>query len=162
MSALLTAGTLTAHTPTLRRSNATWRSISLAVTTRPQADTLLGPLTGKHPKVKGLQAEDTGSVLLSISSAQVNQDLHDPSMRLSFRAAPDPSLAPPIGDISLMVTGDAARRILATKEAPAVTINLEDSVTLTPRQSRWVDTRDPRPWQRRLSRRPLPLPASWR
>lgn len=123
--ACLGSGGLRAQTPR-------WRQVSVSVTTCSMADSLLGPLIGKPHRIPALQAPDSAPLILIVSSEQVNQGLREPSLRLTVHASSQPQPTPPFGELSFLVTGEAARRLLATREAPPLSLELADSIVITP------------------------------
>src|SRR5512143_2504282 len=111
----------------------TFSRISVPVVTCPRADSLQGALEGKPRKVNALRRSDSPTIHLDVSTDQVGQTpFSSPSLQIGIRADTGPAPRLPEGSFGLQVTGDAGRRILATRDVPELTIELADSVTLRP------------------------------
>ena len=116
----------------LHAQSHTLRLISVPVTSCQFADSLLGPLAGKHSKVKAYVSSDSGPALFTVESDQVGQTFRVHSLQITFRGTSEPMTSIPDGDISLMLSGDAGRYVLSTREVPAVSIALTDSIVISP------------------------------
>lgn len=106
--------------------------VSVKVGSCPLADSVQGPLQGKTRKIAALRRPDSPILLLDVSSDQVGQGLSSPQVRFSLRASPAPQGTTPGAYLTLLIPGDAGKRILAAKEAPPLTLELADSVLLQP------------------------------
>jgi len=129
---LLVAGLLLGLGSDAAAQSRAFKKLSVRGTTCPRADSIAGPLGGKTRKVPALRPEGSDTLLLMVASEQVNQGLSSPFLQVTLRAGREASTGYPDATLSFLITGDAGRRLLATKQAPSLTIELADSIVLAP------------------------------
>lgn len=127
---LLLTGFLAGLGPEAAAQSRTWKQVSVRVRSCARADSVLGVVTGKARKVPALAPPDSGALILTVGSDQVNQGLSTHSLQITLHAARTPHPGFPDATVSFLITGDAGRRLLATKEVPALSIELADSIIL--------------------------------
>jgi len=97
------------------------------------ADSALGAIAdGVHPHLLGV-LEPAGIARLSTRASGESQSLGSHTVTFTVSALAGPHPGTPSGFLSLMVGGEAGRAILRSQQAPALRLELPDSIVLTPK-----------------------------